>query len=419
MLDFENALLTWIEESKDDLVRFLRELVTAKSENPPGDERRVAELVRREMRRFGFGEPECHMLDEKRPNLIYRLKGNDPHGLTTAFNAHMDTKPAGEPAQWPADPFAGDIRDGKMAGLGTCDMKGALAAMVFAFAAVRRLGADTPGTLELVLTADEEAGSKYGAAYIARLGVLNADYVVLGEPSGVRSDWETICIVSRGISCFKIKVFGDQMHSSLTDRLGTVNASEKMAHILASFKRRLRLRYKPHPYCPEGPTVNPGVMVGGGVFYGVNPGYAEFHCDIRTIPGMTREGLIRDVRECLDEMMSEDPGLRAELEMASPPLDWVEPTEIDPASPPVEAIRSACRKVLGRVPPLGAFPGGTDASFFQGIGGIPTVPSFGPGLLTVAHSPKEFVSLSSVVEAAKLYALVAWDMARRTRKEVW
>ena len=61
--------------------------------------------------------------------------------------------------------------------------------------------------------------------------------------------------------------------------------------------------------------------------------------------------------------------------------------------------------VLGKVPQLGAYPAWTDARFFQHVAGVPTIPAFGPGLLTVAHGPNERVLVESIVKASRIYAL--------------
>jgi acetylornithine deacetylase/succinyl-diaminopimelate desuccinylase family protein len=410
-----SRILSYLDAHRDELIEFVRRLIAANSENRPGDETAVAKVIVTRARELGFPAPQVFGKNDKRINLIYRLDGSGPNGYHTVLNAHMDTKPAGDPSEWRYPPFQGTIADGNLHGLGSVDMKGALGAMVYAFAAIRQLGVKTPGSLGCWFIADEEAGSVNGAKYLMEERLVTADYVIIGEPSGVVRDWEAICVVSRGISCFKIIVKGDQTHSSITDRIQAVNASEKMGYVLSQFRKRLKLTYRPHPYCPQGPTVNPGVMVNGGTTYGVNPGEAAFHCDIRTIPGMTRAQLEADLRAFMDEMMREDPELRLELEFAPAPLDWIEATEIAADAPPVQALQKASERVLGEAPPLSAFPGGTDAPFFQIMGGIPTVPSFGPGLITVAHSSREYVPVEGIIQAAKIYALAAWDMMNRVK----
>ena len=82
------------------------------------------------------------------------------------------------------------------------------------------------------------------------------------------------------------------------------------------------------------------------------------------------------------------------------------PAEIKRESELVAVARNAAAEVLGVTPPLSVFPGGTDAPWFEAAG-IPTIPSFGPGLLTCAHGPNECVKLESVHQAARIYARIA------------
>src|SRR5262249_59129851 len=88
-----------------------------------------------------------------------------------------------------------------------------------------------------------------------------------------------------------------------------------------------------------------------------------------------------------------------------PPLDWIPPTEVAADHPFLAVLLAAAERVLGRRPTLTAFPGGTDASKYQGLAGIPTIPSFGPGWLPLAHGPNEFVGVEAILNAAKLYAV--------------
>jgi acetylornithine deacetylase len=184
-----------------------------------------------------------------------------------------------------------------------------------------------------------------------------------------------------------------------------VNATVEMARLLDRMARELpgRLRYPRSPVAGLEPTMNVGVMASAGVFYGVHPGSAEFACDVRTVPGMTRELLEEDVERFLRDAAADDPELDAALEFEL----FVPVTEIDVAHPLVAALRDASRVVLREERPAGVFPGATDAAYFQLIAGIPTVPAFGPGFLPRAHAPNESAPVAGILEAAEVYALAA------------
>jgi acetylornithine deacetylase len=288
-------------------------------------------------------------------------------------------------------------------GLGACDMKGAVAAITYAAGAVA--AARVRGTLRVVFTADEEAGGHFGSKWLAEEGLLSGDACVIAEPSGVREEWESIRLVSRGVAIFRVSVRGTEMHSALSEELDSVNANLEMAGLMLrmSAAARTMLRYRPHALSMGGPTFNIGLLVQGGVGYGVYPGQAEFLCDVRALPGMTAGEIEADVRAFIAEVEAEDADLRTQFEM----LNWTPPSEIEGTHAAVRALQEAAATVLGASPPLGIFPGGTDAPYFSDIAGIPTVPSFGPGLLPYAHAPNEAISTASIVQASRIYARAA------------
>ena len=389
----------FLRSRHDEVVEFARELVATPSPNPPGDERAVAALVAAKLAALGVTRVETAGSTEERPNLVAHV--GDPGGRTLILGGHLDTKPPGDLAAWTRDPYGAAVEDGELHGVGSGDMKGAVAGMVFAAAALQDSGLED-GRVTLVLTADEEAGSQLGSRWLAESGRLAGDAALLGEPCGIVREWEAIDTVSRGAALFKVRVLGTQMHSSISDRLPSVNATVQMARLIDRMDRELLGRLR-RPAGAAAPTVNVGVMARAGVFYGVYPGEAEFACDIRTLPGMTREQLVEDLESFLRDAAADDPELDAELDFEI----WVPATEIDPGNDLVTALREASGTVLGDERPVGVFPGATDAPFFQLTAGIPTVAAFGPGFLPRAHAPNESAPIAGILQAAELYALAA------------
>jgi acetylornithine deacetylase len=403
-----SATLGFLTARDDAVIDLTKALVAAPSPNLPGDERAAAAVVHSALAAYGLPAARVLADDPTRPNLLVRVDAARP-GPHLALCGHLDTKPVGNAAgEWLTDPFVPTIDGDRLYGLGSTDMKGAVAAMILAGAAFASVADRAAGSLSLIFTADEEYGSTHGAEFLARSGAIEADAIVLGEPSGISRDWEAICVVSRGICGFRTVVEGTQMHSSISDLIPSINAVEAMARVLVGMRRELKPRYPEHPLSPNGPTINLGVKALGGVGYGVLPGHAEFWSDIRTTPGMTFDDLRADLEAAIALVSTEVPGASITLEFPAN-LRWIEPTEIAAEHPATRAMRAAAEAVLGQAPPLTAFPGGTDASPFQCIGGIPTLAAFGPGLLPLAHGPNEWVSVSSLMQASRMYALAALE----------
>lgn len=402
LLDERERMVTaFIAERSEEILEFARDLIRTPSVNPPGDETAVAELIAERLDALGVGDRRIVAAVPERPNVLARVQGSRP-GPSVMLSGHIDTKPPGDLTRWTTDPHDAVLDGDRLVGLGSGDMKAAVAAMVYAAAALCRVG-DLPGAVTLALTADEENGSAVGSRWLAEQGLVDADICVIGEPGGVHEEWESLHLVSRGIALFRVVVHGTQLHSSISDQLPTVNATVKMSELAVRMERELRdhLTFEDHPYCRQGPTVNTGVMATAGVTWGVYPGRAELASDIRTIPGMTEQQLRADVQGFLDRAMEEDPELHAEL-------DWhlfMPATEIDADHPMVGALRRVAQQVLGHEPRLDAFPGGTDAAFLQSVAGIPCIASFGPGLLPRAHSPNEWLHRDGAAQAAMIYAL--------------
>lgn len=393
-----------MKPTDETVVSLTERLVATPSPNLPGDERAVANATQEMLDELGLPRAVVHALAPDRPNLEVTIDFG-PGGRHLALCGHLDTKPIGA-ADWATDPLTPTIVGDRMYGLGTCDMKGALAAMLVAARDVVDSGAGR-GRLTLLFTADEENGAKYGARHLAEKGLITADAVLIGEPGGVVDDWDALHIVSRGIANLSLDVRGDQGHSSLSDALKPVSATHEMAWLLLRMAERFRPSAPNHPLDTMGPTVNVGVTVGGGVGFGVTPGSATFAVDVRLLPGMDQQTFEAELASFLDECRAERPDLRATVRFEEPPRTWLPPTEVSADHPLVTVSRVAMGDILGSVPPLGIFPGTTDAAWIQGLSGVPTLPACGPGLLSRAHGADEFVSVTALKQARHIYSRIA------------
>jgi acetylornithine deacetylase len=327
-------------------------------------------------------------------------------GSTLLLNGHLDTKPPLPLEQWETDPYQPVEKEGLLIGLGAVDMKGPDAALIFGVAAARAADPELPGEIILALSADEEGAFVDGARFLVQDVGISADAALIAEPIGINRSWEMIPLISRGISCIRMIVKGTQVHSSICDRIPVVNASLETSRLLLFLEENLKLTYSDNPFCSDGPTVNLGATVKAGSAYAMVSGEAEVTIDIRTIPGMSQEQLGNDIDRALSKFRKSHPKAEVTWEFFEGNLGWSEPMEISATLPIVRAVQEASRNVLGKYPPLGYFPGGTDAVWWQGAGGIPTIPGYGPGRLSDCHQPNESIRITDIFDAARIYAQV-------------
>ena len=388
-----------------DVLDIARELVRTPSPNPPGDEHAVAALVQELLPALQLPKARVIARHEARPNLLVTLDFGDG-GRHLVLSGHLDTKPIAD-AAWSFDPFGADVEGDRLYGLGSGDMKSALAAML---AAASRLARDAPsrGRLSLLFTADEENGSAFGAHHVANSVPLEADGVIIGEPGGIHDDYDRLHLVSRGIARLRLVARGRQGHSSLSDELGTRNAGVDAARAVTAVADSLALDTPENTHGLGGwtPTVNTGMAYRGGVGFGVLPDVMAVDTEVRLLPGMRREA-VGGAFAALAGRVSEEIGGDLRIEFDQPPNDWLPPTLVDPGDPLVGAAREACRAVLGTDPARSVFPGTTDATWFNAVQSLPTLPALGPGLLRRAHAADEWVSIAAVRQAVELYTHLA------------
>ena len=284
-----------------DVLDIAKELVRTPSPNPPGDESAVAGFVQELLPALQLPEAQVISRHESRPNLWITLDFG-AGGRHLVLSGHLDTKPVAD-AAWSVNPFEANVEGDRLYGLGSADMKSALAAMLVA---ASRLAHVPPscGRLSLLFTADEENGSAYGAHHVASNMSLDADGVVIGEPGGIHEDYDRLHLVSRGIARLRLIARGRQGHSSLADEFGIRNAGVDVAHFVTEVADSLNLDTPENMHGLEGwtLTVNTGMAYHGGVGFGVLPEVMAVDTEVRLLPGMWQE----DVGEAFTTLAGAD-----------------------------------------------------------------------------------------------------------------
>lgn len=369
----------------------LARLVAAPSPNPPGDERAMADAVRAEVARLGLPEPACHARDARRPNLVLEIGAGAPRLL---LGAHLDTMPPGDLAAWSSDPYRLTRRGDRLFGLGVSDMKGGIVATLLA--AARLVASPEPrGTLVLALTADEEAGSAYGMEWLAQTGRLEADAAVMVEPSslGERS-FERLFVAQRGSCVATLVAHGRPGHSG-QDVPRDERASAALAAGLTALLEQEAFPGLRHPIDGTRPLVNVATMIDGGEVPFAHPARLRATLEVRTIAGQTRAGVLEALRALLAARGLAD---RVTIEPAAAPLDWIPGGDDVTDARLLAAARAGWRVATGGEPELAVLPATTDSCHLQAIG-IPTLPTFGPGSLAVAHQPDEWLAADDLPRA--------------------
>lgn len=398
-MSVEEAILDKVEALSGELVELARRLISTPSENPPGDERAVSQLVSEELESLGF-EVEFIEPAPKRVNTVATLRG-EGGGRCFLFNGHYDVVPPGNPEFWSVNPYKAVVMNGRIYGRGASDMKGAIASAIIAAKALQEVGVALRGDLLIHAVADEETGSKHGTKYLVERGHITrekVDMAVVGEGS-VFKDHIYARPAVRGLHWVRIVTRGKATHSSRPEE--GVNAVLKMCRILLALKE-YQPRYKPHSLLPD-PTVAPGTMVRGGTKENIIPELCEATCDIRVVPGMTREETLREIEVFIEALKEEDPKMEAEVST----ILWWPPSEISISEEVYRIAEMVVEKAVGySLEPRGT-SGSNDTTWLTTVAKIPAM-AFGPGenYMSGVHGADEWVSIDRLIDFSKIYSLM-------------
>ena len=310
------------------------------------------------------------------------------------LNAHYDTVGIeGMP-----NPFSAAVRDGKMFGRGSYDMKGSLAAQMAAVKAIVDSGERPRGNLVIAAVADEEYGSIGTFDVIQHVKTHPTDGIngaIVTEPTAVR-----ICLAHKGYLWIEIETIGRAAHGSKFE--SGIDANMMMGRFLsdlAKLERDLRTR-SAHPLL--GPPSLHAAMIHGGEGLSTYAASCKLQIERRTIPGETESQVVHELQDIVDRLAAAESTFQATIRS----YFVRDPFEIPRDAEIVRAVDRASTKVLARAPEYIGDTPWMDAALLQAAG-IETVvigPAGGG-----AHAAVEWVELESVAQIAAILAETAMD----------
>ena len=357
-------------------VGLTRSLLQFDTINPPGRERDCARYAGAMLQDWGY-KVDYHEYADSRTSVVARL-GGSPKKAPLCLTGHLDIVPLGARA-WTRDPFSGEMDGDKLYGRGSSDMKAGVAAILLACRSMAK-HIDRSAGVVVVLTAAEEAGC-IGSRHLAQTQLLGkAGALVVGEPT---SNYPLVG--HKGSVKFHASFKGVGAHGSMPE-LG-VNAIYKAGKALARLEG-FSFGDARHPIMGK-PTLNVGTIEGGNTVNAV-PDSARIGVDIRTVPGMDHDALLKKLKGLLGE---------AELDIFSnlPPV-WTAPDDDW-----MRRVFEICKPYVGEAPAARTAPYMTDAAnLLKVYAGAPTV-VLGPGEPQMAHQTDEYCSMERIGEAVAIY----------------
>jgi acetylornithine deacetylase len=336
----------------------------------------------------------------ERPIIVGQLAGKDPAARSLILNGHMDVVPVGNEDLWSDGPWSGVIRDGKIYGRGSCDMKGGLVAGLIAITALLKAAYVPKGSVWIQSVIGEESGGAGTLASVIR-GYC-ADAAIVLEPTRM-----AICPVGAGAATFRIKLQGRAAHGAM--RQEGVSAVEKFYVLLSAVQELERSRHLKfqHPLYKQQELVSP-ISIGkvqAGDWPSTVPESLAAEGRFGILPRENISSARKEFESAIRNAAEKDDWLRNN----PPTVQWFEgqfeSTDTDVDSAIVKQLKETHTEIHHKEPQIHGVPYGSDLRFFTNDAKMSGV-LYGPGDVRVAHSLNEFVPINEVIDVAKTIALM-------------
>ena len=412
----QEAILRSAQGLIEEAIDFLQSLIRIPTVNPPGASYvECANAIGKQLQKFGYAveyialsadevaELAPYGEGQPRTNVLGRLQGRQA-SPTLHFNGHFDVVPTG--SGWSTHPFGAELKDGRIYGRGASDMKGGIAAQIYAVEAIRRAGLQLRGSVEQSGVVDEEStgNRNAGMGILVERGYIapdRTDYVVITEPLNV----DNICLGHRGAIWGEIRTLGRQSHGSTPER--GINALEQMAGFIDEVTRtltpQLQQRHNSQPVVPasaSAASLSFNVIQGGTTINSL-PDSCTVSFDRRLVTSERLDTARQELHDILARRAQRIPTFRYEYKERYAAA----PTWVSDETPLVRAFTAAIEAVLHRTPGYVCSPGTDDQRFVVQNAAIEQCIVYGPGEITQAHVVDESLAVSDLLASIQVMAL--------------
>lgn len=378
-------------------------MVRVNTVNPPGDEQRLAELMS-DFITFYDLDCQLYQVDENRSNLVVTLRGKDPTLKKLYFNGHLDTVPIGE-QPWTEDPFGGEIKNGRIFGRGTTDMKGGVAALLETMMILKEKEYLLEQDVVFVGTVGEEVDC-IGIRKAVEMGLIeNPGAILIAEPSSL-----DLYTAHKGALWLEIRTYGKTAHGSMPKE--GINAIESMMFILNELEK-VKFNESDDLLGKMSQSIN---VIDGGVATNVVPDYCTVKLDFRTVENAQNYEIINQIELIIEKASKTVDGFQADYVV----LHNLKPLKNKNESAFIEELQHMNEELYQRSFKERSANYYTDGSVLREHFNCPIL-IYGAGDTALAHQPDESISIMDLEKSVEFYLRsveIYQELNKTTEKEL-
>ena len=366
---------------KDELLDIFSKAVAIPSTNPKGNEKPMCEYVENLLKQNDI-EYFTVPVENDRYDIIAKIHGHSSKD-SIVFTGHMDVVPVSddEMNRWNTHPFSPTIKDGKLFGRGSADMKSGLISAIYSMILLKRNNIKPSRDVILAATIDEENYMKGSKALQNNPIFEGTKYLIVCEPTDMK-----ICNEQKGRTWADVCVHGMTAHGSQK------GVGENAIYLAIKLIEKIKnTEFEEYP-----DTFWRTLAINAGVEPQVVPDRCTFTVDARLQVGHDPSNIWEKLEDMIKQIKKENPHFDATYDIADMRTSWHTSKE----DKLIQSIEKSLQKI-GINPVFETFSGSTDASMLIKNKLIPVI--IGPGDLSVVHRENEYVYLSQLFDSCKLY----------------